>query len=146
MRVHHRLPALALAVLVVSCETLAGSGGSGAEFTKLKQSFDADRARLDQAVADGAAEQVADPLKAVGASLDEIQAKSSPMNLMDRENLNIQVASARQLITSTQQWVANADIDAVRAEVQKLDGVLNEIDVLLDRAIRSAATPAPSPQ
>jgi hypothetical protein len=146
MRLHHRLPALALAILLASCETLAGSGGSGAEFTKLKQGLDDARGQLDRAVADGAADQIAEPLKAVGARLDEIESKSSPMNLMDRENLSIQIATARQLITSTQPWVANSDMDAIRPAVQKLDSVLNDIDVLLERAIRSAATPAPSPQ
>jgi hypothetical protein len=140
MRLHHRLPALALALLLVSCETLAGSGGSAANFTKLRESLAGARGQLDRAIADGAADQVAEPLKAIGTELDDIETKSSPMNLMDRENLSIQIASARQLITTTEQWVANSDLDGIRDSVQKLDGVLDQIDVLLERAVRSAAT------
>jgi hypothetical protein len=146
MRLHGRLPALAVAVLLVSCETLAGSGGSAADFTKLREGLASARGQLDRAVSDGETDQIAERLKAVGTELDDIQAKSSPMNLMDRESLSIQIASARQLITTTQQWVVNSDADGIRDSVQKLDGVLDQIDALLERAVRSAATPSSSPQ
>ena len=146
MRLHYRLPFLALGLLLASCETLAGSGGSAAEFTKLKEGLAGARGRLDRAVAEGATDQIAEPLAAVGAQLDEIQSKSSAMNLLDRENLAIQAASGRGLITTTQQWVANGDIETVRSEVRNLNGVLDEVNSLLDRAIRSAAVPSQSSQ
>jgi hypothetical protein len=138
MRLHDRVPALAVAVLLASCQTLAGSGTAGADFARLKKSLDQSRAQLNRAVAEGATEEVASPLQAIGADLDAIQRKSSAMNLMDRENLAIQAATARRIITSTRQWVANADIEAIRSEVARLDGVLNEVDGLLQRAIASS--------
>jgi hypothetical protein len=65
------------------------------------------------------------------------------MNLLDREHLAIQIASARKTITSINQWVSSTDVDAVRSEVEKLNGILGEVDTLLDHTIR-ATTADPS--
>jgi len=122
---------------------VAGTGKAGPEFTRLREGLASDRAQLGRAVADGAVDQIATQLKTISAAFDAIGEKSSAMNLMDRENMAIQLATGRRIIASTQAWVANADIDAIRTEVARLDGVLGEVDALLDRAIRSSV---PSPQ
>jgi len=143
MRLHHRLPALALAaglaLSLVSCETLAGKGGSPKEFEALKLSLSDDKAGLNRAIADNDLGRVPGYLQGIKTRFDEIWSKSSAMNLLDREHLAIQLASGRKMITSMSQWVTSEDIDAVRSEVQKLNTVLDDIDTLLDRTIRATA-------
>ena len=143
MRLHHRLPSLALAAglafSLISCQTLGGKGGSPEEFEALKQAMSDDRAGLNRAVAAGELDRVPGYLQGIGTRFDEIWSKSSAMNLLDREHLAIQLASGRKMITSIGQWVTSADIDAVRSEVEKLNTVLDDVDTLLDHTIRATA-------
>jgi len=147
MRLHHRLPALALAaglgLSLLSCQTLAGKGGSPKEFEELKQGLADDRAALNRAVAGGEVDHVSSSLTRIGTRFDEIWAKSSAMNLLDREHLAIQLASGRRMLTSINQWVSSSDIDAIRSEVDKLSPVLDEIDTLLDHTIRATGADTP---
>ncbi len=87
---------------------------------------------------DGDLQGVATSLRAVGSQFDAVEKKSSAMNLMDRENLNIQIATGRRIITETSRWVSVNDADAVRSQVAELDPILVKIDVLLDRAVKSS--------
>lgn len=87
---------------------------------------------------DGDLQAVATSLRAVGSQFDAVEKKSSAMNLMDRENLNIQIATGRRIITETSRWVSVNDADAVRSQVAELDPILVKIDVLLDRAVKSS--------
>jgi hypothetical protein len=143
MRLHHRLPALALAaglaLSLVSCETLTGKGGSPEEFEALKQALSDDKSGLNRAIADGELDRATGYLQGITTRFDEIWSKSSAMNLLDREHLAIQLASGRKMITSISQWVTSTDIDAVRSEVDKLNTVLDDVDTLLDRTIRATA-------
>jgi hypothetical protein len=147
MRLHHRLPALAvaagLAFSLASCQTLGGTKGNPKDFEELKQALSDTRARLSRAVSAGELDGVNSGLQGLTARFDEIWSKSSAMNLLDREHLAIQLASARRMITSINQWVANSDIDAVRTEVEKLNPVLDDVDTLLDHTIRATAVDNP---
>jgi len=98
-----------------------------------------DRAVLGRAVAAGELDRVATSLRGISDRLNEIWAKSSAMNLLDREHLAIQLASGRRMITSINQWVTSADVDAIKSEVEKLNPVLDDVDTLLDRTIRATA-------
>ncbi|HKW50310.1 MAG TPA: hypothetical protein VJQ53_01100 [Candidatus Eisenbacteria bacterium] len=150
MRLHHRLPSLALAASLAlslcSCQTLAGKGGSPKEFEELKQALADDRAGLNRAVAAGEVDGVSQRLQGISTRFDEIWAKSSAMNLLDREHLAIQLASGRKMITSINQWVSSTDIDAIRSEVEKLNPVLDDVDTLLDHTIRATAADNPAPE
>ena len=147
MRVHDRLPALALAaglaLSLVSCQTLSGTKGSPEEFKALKEALANDRAGLNRAVAAGELDRISGYLQGVSTRFDEVWAKSSAMNLLDREHLAIQLASGRRMITSISQWVTSSDIDAVRSEVEKLNPVLDDVDTLLDHTIRATAVDTP---
>jgi len=143
MRLHHRLPALALAAALAlslaSCQTLAGKGGSPDEFKELKQALSDDRAGLSRALAAGEIDRVSGYIDGIGTRFDEIWAKSSAMNLLDREHLAIEIASGRRMLTSIRQWVSSTDLDAVRGEVEKLNPVLDDVDTLLDHTIRATS-------
>ena len=66
------------------------------------------------------------------------------MNLLDREHMAIQLASARKTFTSINHWATSNDADAVRSEIEKLNGILDEVDTLLDHTIRATAVDQPS--
>jgi len=150
MRVHDRLPALALAGVLAlslcSCQTLAGKGGSPKEFEELKQALADNRAGLNRALAAGEIDGVSRSLQGISTRFDEIWAKSSAMNLVDREHLAIELASGRRMLTSINQWVNSTDMDAIRSEVEKLNPVLDDVDTLLDHTIRATAADNPAPE
>ncbi|MGH7681689.1 MAG: hypothetical protein ACRENN_06835 [Candidatus Eiseniibacteriota bacterium] len=134
----------ALALTVVSCETLGGSKGSPEEFQTLKDGLTADRSDLSRAVSDGALDRIPDITTKLSKRFDDIWAKSSAMNLVDREHMAIQLASARKQIVSIAQWANSNDADAVRTEIDKLDGILGEVDELLGNTIRAKTSDQPS--
>lgn len=109
----------------------------------MRQSLTDDRAGLNRAIAAGEVDRVAGYLQGISTRFDEIWAKSSAMNLLDREHLAIQLASGRRMLTSINQWVTSTDIDAIRSEVEKLNPVLDDVDTLLERTIRATAADTP---
>lgn len=118
---------------------LSGSKGSPEEFERLRQGLNEDRANLNRVAVENTLDQVAGVLDQMRGRFDEIWSKSSAMNLVNREHLAIQLASARRMMASISQWTNSTDIDAVRSEVERLNVVLNEIDVLLDSTLRAMA-------
>ena len=105
----------------------------------MKQALSDDRAGLSRALAAGELDRVSGYIQGISTRFDEIWAKSSAMNLLDREHLAIQLASGRRMLTSIRQWISSTDLDAVRSEVEKLNPVLDEVDTLLDHTIRATA-------
>ena len=144
MRLYRRLSLVAAGALLVSCQTLSGSGGSSTDFTQLKQAVSEDRARLRQATSEPSPEGVPAVLDGINRRFDEIWSKAPGMNLLDREHLAISLASGRRIIDTAKQWAASSDVEAVRSEAGRLDEVLGEVETLLDRSARATAEPAPS--
>ena len=146
LRLHRRLPALAAAALltlaVSSCETLSGSGQSGADLARERTQLSETRAALNRATQEGDLTRVGVLLSAVRTKFDAIESKSSSMNLLDREHLAIKIATGRRTISEAERWVPVNDVEAVRSQVGNLDPILGEIDVLLDRAVKSSETPS----
>lgn len=134
-----------LALGACSCETLSGSGASGAELARSKTELTESRARLRRAAQDGDVQGASRAMTEIGRQFDAVEAKSSSMNLMDREALKIQIATGRRTITEAQRWVPVNDAEAIRSQTALLNPVLDQIDVLLDRAVKSSATPAETP-
>ncbi len=110
----------------------------------MKQALSEDRSRLTRAVSEGTVEQIPAIDKALEKRFDEIWAHSSAMNLLDRQHMAIQLASGRRLLTTLDQFAASTDAEAVRSHAEKLQGVLDEVEMLLDRTIRAATPDAPS--
>jgi len=145
MRLHDRLHPVAAAALAAllalaasSCETLSGSGQSGAQFAQNRAQLSESRAALNRTARDSDLQGVSTSLRDIGSQFDAIESKGSAMNLMDRENMNIQIATGRRIITETSRWVQVNDADAVRSQVGELDPILEKVDVLLDRAVKSS--------
>ena len=146
MRVQRRLSLEVVAVLALvalsfgatSCQTLAGSGQSGAALADSKSKLAESRASMDRALQDGDLQGVGNAMKSIGSQFDEVESKSSAMNLMDRENMAIQIATGRRTITETDRWIQSNDAEAVKNQVAQLDPILDNVDGLLDRAVKSS--------
>ena len=141
MRLHARLLALAasgLLLLTASCQQLAGTGKGKAEFIQLRTQLAGSREALRRAIEEGDLTKVGALLPAVSSRLDEIGKGTSSMNMVDRENVALQIATARRTITETDRWVQAGDLDSVRMKVNQIDATLGEIDTILDRTIRGA--------
>jgi hypothetical protein len=145
MRIHDRLPPVAaagiaaiLALAASSCETLSGAGHSGAQFAQYRQALAESRATLDKAAQDGDLQAVNTSMRSIGSQFDAIESKGGDMNIMDRESMAIQLATGRRTMTEASRWVSVNDADAVRSQVAELDPILTEVDVLLDRAVKSS--------
>jgi hypothetical protein len=142
MRLHARLPALAAASILVlglaSCQQLAGTGKGSAQFVELRSQLAGSRDALRKAVGESDITRVAALLPAISGRLDEIEKRSSAMNMLDREHVALEIATARRTITETDRWVAAGDLDSVRLKVNQIDVSLGEIDQILDRTIRGA--------
>jgi hypothetical protein len=142
MRVHARLSAVvlsaALAVALVSCQQLAGSGKGKAEFTELRTQLAGTREALRKAVGESDVTRVGTLLPAVSSRLDEIEKRSSAMNMVDREHVALEIATARRTITETDRWVTAGDLDSVRMKVNQIDVSLGAIDEILERTIRGS--------
>jgi hypothetical protein len=100
---------------------------------------------MDRAAQNSDVQGVSKAMKEIGREFDAIEPRASSMNLMDHQTMKIQIATGRNTITATDPWVQNNDAEAVRSQVAQLDPILDEIDRLLDRAVKSSA-PAPGTQ
>ena len=138
------MAAVAAGALVVSCQTLSGAGVSSADFSKLKQTVSEDRTRLREAASEPSPEHVTQVLSTLPGRFDEIWSKAPGMNLLDREHLAIQLASGRKIVDTAKQWASQSDMEAVRNETTRLDEVLGEVEILLSRATKATAEPAPA--
>jgi hypothetical protein len=142
MRLHARLSSVVLAAGLVlglaSCQQLAGSGKGKAEFTELRTQLAGSREALRKAVGEGDLVKVGALLPAVSSRLDEIEKRSSAMNMVDREHVALEIATARRTITETNRWISAGDLDSVRLKINQIDVSLGEIDTILDRTIRGS--------
>ena len=148
IRLHRRLSPLGLAAALLlalaGCQTMAGSGEGKAEFVEHRQKLAAERSALEGAASQGDLATVRTHLGSIRSRLGAIESRSSAMNMLDRQHVALQIATARRTMTETERWIDSGDADAVRTEVGELGGILNEVDTLLDRTIRGSNPDAPA--
>jgi hypothetical protein len=120
-----------------SCQWAGDSKAVRVPFSDLKQKVDDVNTRLTSAVQSGSADQVPALDKELNAALDQVEGQSSAVNLMDREHLAIDIATARKCITDLDRYAQSGDQDLLRAQLQQLTPTIAEIDELLDRAQRT---------
>jgi len=124
-----------------SCQWAGDTKAARVPFSALKQSLDDVNTRLTSAVQSGSSDQVPSLDKEMNAALDQIQSQSSAMNLMDREHLSINVATARKCLSELDRYASSGDQDLLRAQLQQLGPTISEIDELLDRTDRATRAP-----
>jgi chromosome segregation ATPase len=148
LRLHHRLrfvgSTLALLLALAGCQTMAGTGEGKAEFVEHRQKLSEDRAALDRAVAQGDLSTARTLLASIRARLDTIEKETSAMNMIDRQSTALQIATARRTMTEADRYIDSGDAESVRTQITLLNGILAEIDTLLDRTIKGSNPDAPS--
>lgn len=129
---------LAALIGVGACQR-GGGGASGPAFADLRGRLESARIQLHAAVEQNSLERVPALDRALGAELDAIESRGSSLDLMQRESLALQIASARRCLTAIDRYVASGDIELVSAQLQQLDPTLREVDTILERAVRVEA-------
>jgi hypothetical protein len=76
--------------------------------------------------------------------LDSVEQQAALMSFMDGQAVKIDVASGRTIITAARGFAESSDMDGVRSHREKLDGVLFDIDSILDRAAMMTDNPPPA--
>jgi len=132
--------ALLLAALLgaPSCQWADDTGAAKASFAVIRQQIDDVSARISSAVQNGEADRIPALDRDMNAALDAARNQSSAMNLLDREHLNINVATAKQCLSGMDRYAQSGDNDLLRAQAAQLAPTVSEIRVLLDRADRIA--------
>lgn len=142
LRLHRRLSPLGLAAALLlapaGCQTLAGSGEGKAQFVEHRQKLADERAAIGRAASQGDLAGARRGIGSVRTRLVDLESRSSAMNMIDRQHLALQVATARRTMTEVERWIDAGDAESVRTEITKLGGTLVEIDAILDRTIRGS--------
>ena len=134
------LPLAALLVLLISapsCQWAGDKTAAHASFIVLKQQVQDVSTRLNSAIESGENDRVQALDKELNTTLDAAMKQSSAMNLLDREHLAINVATARRCLTDMDRFAQSGDSDLVRNQAQQLKPTVDEIVELLDRAERT---------
>ncbi|HET9252052.1 MAG TPA: hypothetical protein VFP58_08055 [Candidatus Eisenbacteria bacterium] len=142
LRLHRRLSPLgltaALLLALAGCQTLAGSGEGKSQFVEHRAKLGEERAAIERAAVQGDLTSIRTQITAIRTRLATIESQSSAMNMIDRQHLAIQGATARRIMAEAERWMDAGDAESVRTEVDRLGGTLIEIDTILDRTIRGS--------
>ena len=132
--------AVLFAVLLAapSCQWAGDQGAAKASFAVIRQQIDDVNSRITTAIQNGEADRITALDRDMNAALDAARNQSSAMNLLDREHLNINMATAKRCLTDMDRYAQSGDVDLLRAQAAQLNPTINEIRVLLDRADRIA--------
>ncbi len=128
---------LAALLLVSSCQWAGDTKAVRVPFANLKQRLEESQATLKRAIEEGSLDRTPAAIRALGERFDEISAQSSAMNLLDREHLAINIATARRCLTAIDRYCVAGDQELVRTQFDQLEPTIGEIQVLLDRAIKT---------
>jgi hypothetical protein len=156
MRIHvrPRTGALAAAVLgllftAAACDQvqqqLTGAKDQGPVLQSLRQTLNAKRARLSNAILSGQTDFVPGYFSALAPTLDSLEAQAGRMSVMDGQEIRLKVASARRAIQAAQPFVMQNDVEGLKGIQGNLDQVLFDIDGILVRAIAMVDAPAGGP-
>ncbi len=128
---------LAVLASAPSCQWAGDKGAVKVSYAALKAQLDDVSARLASAVQNGEYDRVKSLDRELNLVLDAAMKQSSAMNLLDREHLAINVATARRSISDMDRYATGGDTDMLKAQVQQLSPTVSEIRELLDRAERT---------
>ncbi len=129
---------IAALLAVSSCQWAGDTKAVRVPFAELRQRLEDARSRLESAVQEGSVDRVPALDQALSAELDAAAAQSSAINLLDREHLAINVATARRCLSEMDRFAQSGDVEVLRAQFQQLQPTVAEIKDLLDRAERTA--------
>jgi hypothetical protein len=120
-----------------SCQWAGDTKAVRVSFAALRTQLADVSSRLNSAIENGDSEHIPALDKELNAVLDASMNQASAMNILDREHLSINVATARNCITDMDRYATSGDMDLLRAQVKQLAPTVTEILELLDRAERT---------
>ena len=129
---------VAVLLAAPSCQWAGDRGAVKASFAVIRQQIDDVNGRITTAIQNGEADRIPSLDRDMNAALDAASNQSSAMNLMDREHLAINLATAKRCLTDMDRYAQSGDLDLLRAQAAQLNPTISEIRVLLDRADRIA--------
>jgi hypothetical protein len=142
------LVAASILVFSTGCDELqtkfSGKKDQGPQLTALRKSIASYRARFLTAVSGSEMGDVSGLLSEGNRLLDSVEQQAALMSFMDGQAVKIDVASGRTIITAARGFAESSDMDGVRSHREKLDGVLFDIDSILDRAAMMTDNPPPA--
>lgn len=112
----------------------SGKKDQGPQLTALRKEIAAYRARFLTAVTSSETGDIPGLLTEGNRLLDKVEQQAALMSFMDGQAVKIDVASGRTIITAARGFSDSNDMDGVRSHRERLDGVLFDIDSILDRA------------
>jgi len=121
-----------------SCQWAGDRSAAKASFTVIRQQIDDVNGRIVSAIQGGEADRIPSLDRDMNVALDSATNQASAMNILDREHLNINVATAKHCLTDMDRYAQTGDMDLLRAQAAQLAPTISEIRVLLDRADRIA--------
>jgi hypothetical protein len=123
-------------------QQLTGAKDQAPVLQALRQTLNAKRARLGNAVLNGEMDFVGGYLQALTPTLDSLEAQAGKMSIMDGQEMKLKVASTRRALQAAQPFVMQNDTEGLKAAQGNIDLVLFDIDGILVRAISTADVPA----
>jgi hypothetical protein len=120
-----------------SCQWAGDTSAAKVSYAALKNQLADVNSRLMSAVQNAEYDRVVSLDKEMNFVLDSAMKQNSAMNILDREHLSINVATARRCITDMDRYAQGGDADLVKAQAQQLAPTVSEIQDLLDRAERT---------
>jgi hypothetical protein len=128
---------LAGLLAIPACQWAGETKAARVSFAVLKQKVDDVNSRLVAAVQNGDSDRVPGLDKELNTTLDTAMKQSSAMNILDREHLSINVATARRCLSDMDRFAQAGDSELLRAQNQQLQPTITEIQDLLERADRT---------
>ena len=137
--------AMAMLLTAVACDQvqqqIAGAKDQGPVLQSLRQTLNARRSLLSDAVQRGEMDFVPGSLTALAATLDSLEAQAGKMSIMDGQEMKLKVASTRRALQAAQPFMMQNDMEGVKAAQRTIDQLLFDIDAILIRAISTADAP-----
>lgn len=120
-----------------SCQWAGDTSAVKVSYAALRQQLDDVNSRLVRAVQNGESDRIAGLDREMNVALDAATKQASAMNILDREHLSINVATARHCMTDMDRYAQSGDMDLVRAQAAQLAPTVGEIRGLFERAERT---------
>ena len=132
----------AMLLAAVGCDQvqqqITGAKDQGPALQSIRQTLNARRARLSDAVQTGQMDFVPGNLTALTATLDSLETQAGKMSIMDGQEMKLKVASTRRALQAAQPFVMQNDMEGVKAAQRTIELLLFDIDAILVRAISTA--------
>lgn len=136
--------AAAALLLVTSCSGLGSSGSAPpVPYEEVKGNVDRAYNDVSQAINGGTFDRVPDLCTALSAELDRAETASKGWGILEREKMNLALASARHGIEDVSRTApAAGDPSLLQAELKPVGDAVQQVESLLEQAAQATKSPS----